>query len=102
MVARLAPKPLTDAKRRIEKVLSQKHRERFGTKAKVRVEDRGYKNYLNLFVTSDRFRGMLPTERALLVWKWLREGLSPRDHSRIAALLPLTPAESRRLPGNGR
>ena len=102
MVARLAPKPLTDVKKKIEKVLAEKHRERFGTKARVRVEERGYKNYLNLFVTSDSFRGMLPTERAILIWNWLRESLPPRDHSRIAALLPLTSAEARRLPGNGR
>jgi len=101
MVARLAPKPLTDVKKKIERVLSEKHREHFGSMARVRVEDRGYKHYLNLFVTSNKFRGMLPTDRALLIWKWLREGLPSRDHSRIAALLPLTAAEARRLPGNG-
>ena len=101
MVARIASKPLIDVKKRIEKALSEKHREHFGSSAKVRVEDRGYKDYLNLFVTSDKFRGMLPTDRAVLIWKWLRASLPSRDHSRIAALLPLTSAEERRIPGNG-
>lgn len=101
MVARLAPKPGLDLKRRIESLVVRKHHEHFGVGAevKVRVEDRGYKNYLNLFVTSARFRDLLPTRRALLIWKWLRAELPARDHARIASLLPLTPAEARRLNG---
>ena len=101
MVARLAPKPLTDAKKKIEKILAGLHRKRFGVDAKVRVRDRGYKDYLDLFVTSSKFRGMLPTERATLVGGWLREGLTRREYARVASLLPLTPAEARRLPSNG-
>jgi len=102
MVARLAPKPLTDPRKRIEKVVSDLHRKHFGVPAKVRVKDRGYKDYLDLFVTSPKFRGMLPTERASLVGGWLRQGLSQREYARIASLRPLTPAEERKHPANGR
>jgi len=101
MVARLAQKPLADVRRRIEKVLADLHRKHFGVAAKVRVRDRGYKDYLDLFVTSQKFRGMPLTQRASLVGAWLREGLTQREHSRVASLLPLTPAEERRLPVNG-
>jgi stress-induced morphogen len=101
MVARLAQKPLVDVRKRIEKVLADLHRKHFGAEAKVRVKDRGYKDYLDLFVTSPKFRGMLLTKRASLVGGWLREGLTQREYSRVASLLPLTPAEERKLPPNG-
>jgi stress-induced morphogen len=98
MAARLAPKSLTDARKRIERVLSDLHRRHFGIPAKVHVKDYGYKHYLHLSITSPKFRGMLPTQRAFLVGGWLREGLSQRDYARIASLRPLTPAEERRHP----
>ena len=101
MVAKLAPKPLADVRRRIERVLGDLHRKHFGIGAKVRVKDRGYKDYLDLFVTSPKFRGMFLTDRASLVGGWLREGLTRREYSRIASLLPLTPAEERKLPTHG-
>lgn len=100
MAARVAPK-LTDVRKRIEKILAMIHRDYFGVEAKVRVRDRGFKDYLDLIVTSPRFRGMLPTARASLVGGWLREGLTQREYGRIASTLLLTPAEERRLPING-
>lgn len=101
MVARIAQKPVTDVRKRIEKILSELHRGHFGVEAKVRVKDRGFKDYLDLTVTSPKFRGMLPTARATLVGRWLRTGLTQREYGRIASTLLLTPAEQRQLAING-
>ena len=101
MVARIAPKLLTDVRKRVERTLADLHRERFGVEAKVRVKDRGFKDYLDLVMTSPKFRGMLPTVRASLVGKWLRAGLTQREYGRIASTLLLTPAEERQFSLNG-
>jgi len=102
MVARAQLKARPDVRAKIARVLRLKHREHFGSEAQVRVEDRGYKNYLNLEVVSPGFRSLDLLERTRLVWKWLRDGLSPSEHNRIVSLGALTPAEARERWGDGR
>lgn len=92
-----APKP-SDMKK-IARIVSEGHLERFGSPARVRVEPRHYKDYVDLFVTSPRFRGILIDQRARLVGEWLENGLTRRELVRVASVLPLTPAEVRRVPG---
>jgi hypothetical protein len=86
-------------RQRIKKVILQKHRERFGVDAVVHIEQTGYRNHLDLLVTSPKFARIPCDEGVTLVMDWITEVLPPRVHSRIVGLMTLSPAQERRLFG---
>ena len=86
-------------RKKIRKVVLERHRERFGLDAVVRVEPTGFRNHLDLTVTSAKVARMPWDESVSMIMDWIREELTPRIHNRIVGVLTLSPAEARRLFG---
>ena len=89
-------------KTRVGKILARKLREHFRNGAVVRVEKSDYRDYLHVYVTSSKFQGMTPDDRAAKVWRWLEEDLTSAEQAKVTLLLTLTPREERQLLGAGR
>ncbi len=80
---------------RVERVLQRRLRSEFGNGARAIVERSDFKDYLHVYVTAKKFAPLDLGERADLIFRWLREDLTPREVGKVTRLLPLTPAEER-------
>jgi hypothetical protein len=76
-------------------LLRRQARESFRHATKIRVEKSDYRDYVHVYVTTNRFERMPMRRRGALIWRWLESGLTPKELVKITLVLPLTPKEEK-------
>ena len=86
---------------KIRRVLTRRMKSVGGGGVRVRVERRPYRDHLNVTVVARRFPEKSLLERNHLFFDWLIEDLEACELGRVGGLIGVTPAQDRRLFGNG-